>query len=467
MDLKGQESEQLTLSLIRNEKGCNPSTSGRGVSESVTKCSSESGKNQASIMEEIVERENLRRALKRVEENRGSAGVDGMEVEELSDYLKGNWLRIKTELLAGTYNPKPVKRVQIKKPDGGIRNLGVPTVLDRFIQQAVMQVLQSKWDGTFSENSYGFRPSRSAHQAILQAQEYLRKGKKWVVDMDIEKFFDRVNHDILMCLVRKRIQDKTVMKLLRGFLNAGVMEQGVFARTEEGAPQGGPLSPLLSNLMLNELDKELEKRGHSFARYADDCNIYVNSQRAGLRVMESVKKFLGDKLRLKVNEKKSAVDRPWNRKFLGFSFSCNSGQGPKRKISPQAIDRFKDKIRKITNRTRGISLKRMVKEVSVYLKGWMGYFRLSEEKNIFRDMDCWIRRRFRSMLWKQWGRKGGYWRLVKMGVSKLLAWNTFKSAHGPWRLSHSPALEIGLNTAYFDKLGLPRLTDLLKSSKTC
>src|SRR5665811_1047903 len=321
-------------------------------------------------MEEICERENLKQALQQVKANRGSAGVDGMTVGGITDYLKQHWPAIREQLLSGTYEPKPVRRVEIPKPDGGVRKLGIPTVLDRFIQQAVLQVLQRRWDRTFSDQSYGFRPGRSAHQAVAKAQQYIAEGRGWCVDLDLEKFFDRVNHDKLMGQIAKRVGDKRLLKLIRAFLNAGVMENGLVSPSVEGTPQGGPLSPLLSNLVLDELDRELERRGHRFVRYADDSNIYVRSERAGQRVMESVKRFITDKLKLKVNESKSAVAKPQERKFLGFSFT--SGKELKRKIAPKAIDRFKERIREITAKSRGRSMEKVMEELARYVRGWRG-----------------------------------------------------------------------------------------------
>ncbi len=406
------------------------------------------------LMEEIVSRENLLLALKRARSNRGSAGIDGMSVDALPIYLKSHWPTIRECLLQGTYRPQPVKRVLIPKPDGGKRSLGIPTVLDRFIQQAVLQVLQVRWDPTFSHHSYGFRPGRSAHQAVSQAQANIRQGYSCVVDIDLEQFFDRVNHDILMHEVAKRARDTRVVKLIRSYLQSGVLSGGVVVATEEGTPQGGPLSPLLSNLMLDKLDRELEQRGHRFVRYADDCNIYVRSLRAGQRVLKSVTDFLTRQLKLKVNEAKSAVAFPWQRKFLGFSFT--SGRSPKRRIAPQALKRFRGRIRELTRRTRGISLDRMIRELRTYLTGWIAYFGFCEARSILKELDSWVRRRLRCMLWKQWGRRS-YRELRARGVSRDLSWNTCKSAHGPWRLSRSPALSFALPGRYFDSLGLPRL----------
>jgi RNA-directed DNA polymerase len=379
-----------------------------------------------------------------------------MTVDELPAYLRGHWSTIWEQLLKGTYQPQPVKRKIIPKPGGGERKLGIPTVLDRFIQQAVLQVLQRRWDRTFSEHSYGFRPGRSAHQAVAQAQRYIAEGFDYVVDIDLEKFFDRVNHDILMGRVAQRVADKRLLRLIRAFLNAGVMENGLVGPRDEGMPQGGPLSPLLSNLVLDDLDRELERRGHRFVRYADDSNVYVRSERAGKRVMESLTRFITTKLKLKVNASKSAVARPQERKFLGFSFT--SGRRLKRCIAPQALQKFKRRVRKLTRRTRGVSLLQMVKELARYLRGWLGYFGFCETPSVLRDLDSWIRRRLRCVIWKQWKtfrrRRRG---LVQRGLSEnVAAWTAFRS-HGPWRVSYSKALHVAFPSAYFDSLGLPHL----------
>src|SRR5215468_9629871 len=402
-------------------------------------------------MEQICEWKNRKEAMWRVKANKGSAGIDGMTVDELPDYAK--LLVVREQLLSGTYAPQPVKRVEIPKPDGGVRKLGIPTALDRFVQQAVMQVLQRQWDQTFSDSSYGFRPGRSTYQAVAQAQQYIAAGYGWVVDLDLEKFFDRVHHDKLMGQIAKRIRDKRLLRLIRAFLNAGVMENGLVSPSVEGTPQEGPLSPLLSNIVLDELDRELERRRHRFVRYADDCNIYVRSQRAGQRVMITIKRFISRRLKLKVNEAKSAVARPGRRKFLGFSFSSN--KEPKRRISPKALLRCKQKIRELTRRTRGISLEQMVKELTAYLRGWKSYFGFCQTPKPLRELDGWIRHRLRSMIWRQWKRgRVRYRELVRLGVGAQLAAQTAGSSDGPWHLADSPALKYALPNAYFDSLGL-------------
>jgi RNA-directed DNA polymerase len=410
------------------------------------------------LMEEICERENLKEALRRVKANQGSAGVDGMTVGGISDYLKQHWPAIREQLLNGTYEPKPVRRVEIPKPDGGVRKLGIPTVLDRFIQQAVMQVLQRKWDGTFSEHSYGFRPGRSAHQAVAQAQQYIADGYGWCVDFDLEKFFDRVNHDKLMSQVAKRVEDKRLLKLIRALLHAGVMENGLVGPSGEGTPQGGPLSPLLSNLVLDELDRELERRNHRFVRYADDCNIYVRSERAGQRVMESIAQFITQRLKLKVNEAKSAVARPQERKFLGFSFT--SGPEVRRIIAPKAVDRFKRRIREITRRAKSVSLETTMEVLAPYMRGWRSYFGFCETPEVLLSLTRWVRLRLRTARWRQWKtQRRRRAALLALGVSPRLARNTAGSGHGPWYLARSQALARGLSNAYFRSLGLPSLIE--------
>ena len=410
----------------------------------------------ARVMEVVVAAGNAKRALERVMRNQGAPGVDGMTVEQLPAYLQVHWKRIRQELLDGSYKPQPLRRVEIPKPGGGMRKLGIPTVLDRFVQQAMQQVLQGYFDDTFSKFSFGFRPRRSAHQAILQAQQYVSSGLNWVVDIDLEKFFDRVNHDVLMGLLADRIADRNALKLIRKYLQAGVLENGLVQPTVEGQPQGGPLSPWLSNVMLDVLDKELEKRGHKFVRYADDANIYVSSERAGMRVMASVTRFLARYLKLRVNAAKSAVDIPQRRKFLGFTFG--TGQELRRKIAPQALARMKKRVREITRKTKGMSLPRVIEQLARYLNGWRGYFGFCETPSIFPTLDGWIRRRLRRFVWLQWkrGRKR-FAELRARGVNHDLAARTAGSPHGAWRVSNSPALAIALPNKYFSELGLPRL----------
>jgi len=452
-----RQKNQLELAFTDERRSEAPRVSAEGTESLAAKRSAESLAIGEQLMEEVCERENCRQALARVKANKGSAGVDGMTVQQLPEHLKQHWPVIREQLLSGTYRPQPVKRVEIPKPDGGIRRLGIPTVLDRFIQQAVMQVLQRRWDRTFSEHSYGFRPGRSAHQAVQQAQQYIAAGYRWVVDLDLEKFFDRVNHDKLMATIAERVGDRRLLKLIRAFLTAGVMEGGLVSPVDEGAPQGGPLSPLLSNLVLDEFDRELERRGLRFARYADDSNIYVRSRRAGERVMASVSRYITTKLRLTVNRQKSAVARPWERKFLGFSFYVNAGI-PKRRIAPKAVDRFKAKIRELTDRTRGVSTERMAEELSRYLRGWIGYFGKCETPSVLQGLEKWLRRRLRSAIWKQWKRGSvRFPELRKRGVGVALAAQTPGSSHGPWRLAESPGLHIALSKAYFDSLQIPRL----------
>ena len=410
------------------------------------------------LIEEVCERDNLKEALRRVKANKGSAGVDGMPVGDLTDYLKQHWPAIRNRLLNGTYKPKPVRRVNIAKPDGGVRQLGIPTVLDRFIQQAVLQVLQRRWDRTFSRHCYGFRPGRSAHHAVAQAQQYIAEGHGWCVDLDLEKFFDRVNHDKLMGRIAQRVDDARLLKLLRAFLNAGVMENGLVGPSVEGTPQGGPLSPLLSNLVLDDLDRDLERRGLRFVRYADDCNIYVRSERAGHRVMDNVTRFITTQLKLTVNASKSAVARPQARKFLGFTFTA--GPEVKRALAPKALDRFKARVRDITRRAKGVSIETTIAELAPYMRGWRNYFGFCETPEALVYLTRWVRLRLRAALWRQWKtprrRRAA---LLALGVRPQLATHTAGSGLGPWYLARAKALSVGLSNAYFDSLGLPRLID--------
>jgi RNA-directed DNA polymerase len=455
VSVKRQKS-QMELAFLTEGRGEAPSAVVEGTETLVAKLESEGRESTERLMEEVCEGENLKRALQRVKSNKGSPGIDGMTVEKLPGYLEEHWPAVRERLLEGTYQPQPVKRVEIEKPEGGMRKLGVPTVVDRFIQQALLQVLQGRWDRTFSEASFGFRPGRSAHQAVAKAQEYVAEGYRWVVDIDLEKFFDRVNHDILMGRIAKRVTDKRVLKLIRAFLNAGVMENGLVGPTEEGTPQGGPLSPLLSNLVLDDLDRELEKRWHRFVRYADDCNIYVRSERAGHRVMGSVRVFLTRKLKLKVNEEKSAVGKAEERKFLGFRFLDRGG--PRRQIAPEALLRFRRRVRELTGRARGVSVERMVRDLKPYLMGWRNYFVFCQTPSVLRDLDSWMRRRLRCAVWHRWqsGRKR-FEELTKRGVVSILARKTASSRRGPWHVVTGRAVSVALPNAYFDSLGLPRL----------
>jgi len=449
--------EQGVLAFPTESRSEAPKAVGKGTETLVAKRRTESLAKTERLMEEVCEGENCKQALQRIKANKGSPGVDGMTVEQLPDYLKQHGPKIREQLLTGTYEPKPVRRVEIPKPDGGgVRKLGIPSVLDRFVQQAVLQVLQKRWDPTFSDHSHGFRPGRSARQAVREAQQYIAEGYRWVVDLDLEKFFDRVNHDRLIAAIAKRVTDPRMLQLIGAFLKAGVMENGLVTAVDEGTPQGGPLSPLLSNLVLDELDRELERRGHRFVRYADDENIYVASERAGQRVMKSVTRFITERLKLKVNQEKSAVAQPWRRKFLGFSFT--SEREPRRRIAPKAIVRFQERIRERTRRTRGISLAKMVAETATYLRGWLGYFGECQTPSVLKSLESWLRRRLRSVVWKQWKRgRTRFKELRKRGVSQDLAAQTAGSAHGPWRIAKSPALNIALPNAYFDSLGLPAM----------
>ena len=410
------------------------------------------------LMERVLESENLRRAYRQVKRNKGSAGIDGMTVDDLTTFVKQHWPKIQRQLLEGSYRPKPVKQVEIPKPKGGVRKLGIPTVADRLIQQALLQVLQAEWGRSFSHFSFGFRPGRSAHQAIHQSQCFVNEGYTWAVDMDLEKFFDRVNHDKLMSLIKRRTEDKRALKLINSYLKAGALCGDVWIPASEGTPQGGPLSPLLANVLLDELDKELEARGHKFVRYADDCQIYVKSARSGERVLTSVSHFLSKKLKLRVNSDKSAVDCAWNRTFLGFTFSRGRRKHKLRKVSDESIQRFKYRVRQITRRTRGRSTETIYKELSVFMRGWKAYFGLAEVVSPLIDLAKWVRRKLRCYIWKQWGRSG-YRQLRKRGVDRWLARNTAKSAHGPWRLSGSPALRYALPVKHFAAMGIPELVD--------
>jgi RNA-directed DNA polymerase len=414
------------------------------------------------MMEAVVERENMIAALRRVEANRGSAGIDEMTVESLRPYLREHWPDIKEQLLAGRYTPNAIRRVEIPKPGGkGMRQLGIPTVLDRLIQQALHQVMSPVFDSNFSESSYGFRPGRSAHQAVLAARVHVTSGRRWVVDMDLEKFFDRVNHDVLMSRVARKVKDQRVLGLIRRYLQAGVMAGGVVSPRIEGTPQGGPLSPLLSNILLDDLDKELERRGHAFCRYADDCNIYVRSKRAGERVLASVTEFLAKRLRLKVNQAKSATERPWNRKFLGYSMTFH--KQPRLKVAPASVKRFKNKLKELFRVGRGRNLARFIEELRPVLRGWVNYFRLAQVKGVFEELDGWIRRKLRGILWRQWKRTFTRAKnLIRRGLDEVRAWKSATNGRGPWWNSGASHMHAGYPKSYFDKLGLVSLLNQLQ-----
>jgi len=412
-------------------------------------------------MEAVVARENLLDAYSRVMRNKGAAGVDEMPVEQLLPYLQEHWAQIKESLLNGTYQPWAVRCVEIPKPSGGVRQLGIPTVVDRLIQQALHQVMSPLFEPGFSESSYGFRPGRSAQQAVSQARAYVAEGRRWVVDLDLEKFFDRVNHDVLMSRLARRISDKRVLGLIRRYLQAGMMTGGVVSPRAEGTPQGGPLSPLLSNILLDELDKELERRGHKFCRYADDCNIYVRSKAAGERVMKSVTEFLSKRLRLKVNAEKSAVARPWERKFLGYSMTWH--KQPRLKVAPESLRRLKAKVRTIFREGRGRSLSKVIEDLNQLLRGWIQYFRLAEVKGIFEELDGWLRRKLRCLLWRQWKRPFTRAKnLMKRGLEKLRAWRSATNGHGAWWNAGASHLNEAFPKSYFDRLGLISLLDQLR-----
>jgi len=417
-----------------------------------------SGDGTLNLMDEVVSRGNLAAAYKRVLRNRGAAGVDGMTVDELSPYCREHWPRIREELLSGRYRPQPVRRVMIPKPGGGERMLGIPTVLDRLIQQALLQVLQPVFDPHFSADSFGFRPGRSAHAALLRAREHVRAGYRWVVDLDLEKFFDRVNHDVLMARVARRVKDKRVLRLIRRYLQAGMLEGGVVSPRTEGTPQGGPLSPLLSNILLDEWDRELERRGHRFVRYADDCQIYVRSEAAGERVMASLTRFLEERLRLRVNRAKSAVARPWERTFLGYSFTRHTEA--RLKVAASSVQRLKAKLRVLWRQGRGRSLRPFIAELTPVLRGWTGYFRLSEVKGVFEAVDGWVRRRLRVMLWRQWKRpRTRAHRLVQLGLDRSRAYQSAYNGHGPWWNAGASHMNQAVPTRLLRHLGLVSCLD--------
>jgi RNA-directed DNA polymerase len=413
------------------------------------------------ILERILNRDNLNLAYKRVKANKGSPGIDGMTVEELLPYLKQEGETLRQKILVGEYRPQPVRRVEIPKPDGGVRQLGIPTVIDRFIQQAIAQELNKIFDPGFSASSYGFRLQRSAHQAILVARGYIEQGYRWTVDIDLEKFFDRVNHDKLMALVARKVKDNRVLKLVRRYLESGILFNGIKVKSEEGTPQGGPLSPLLANIMLDELDKELEKRKHKFCRYADDCNIYVRSQKAGERVMASITRYIEGVLKLKVNRNKSAVDRPNRRKFLGLSFYMRKGKA-RNFIHKKAITRFKAKVKEITSRSNAKSMEIRMKELSQLIEGWINYFHIADMEKVAKELDHWIRRRIRMCYWKQWKRiDTKYENLMKLGLNKGKAWEYANTRKGYWPIANSFILATTLTNEYLEKQGFLSLTKRL------
>jgi RNA-directed DNA polymerase len=443
-----------------------PEGSGRKPREYGKGASSEAARREtvrpedSQLMEEVVARENLLDAYARVMSNKGAAGVDEMPVEQLKPYLQEHWARIKAELLKGAYQPQAVRCVEIPKPNGGMRQLGIPTVVDRLIQQALHQVISPLFEPNFSESSYGFRPGRSAQQAVRAAREYVAEGRRWVVDLDLEKFFDRVNHDILMSRLARRISDKRVLGLIRRYLQAGMMTGGIVSQRTEGTPQGGPLSPLLSNALLDEMDKELERRGHKFCRYADDCNMYVRSRSAGERVMKSVTQFLSERLRLKVNAEKSAVARPWERKFLGYTMTWH--KQPRLKAAPESIQRLKVKVRLIYHEGKGRSLSQVIKDLNQLLRGWMGYFRLVEVKGIFEELDGWLRRKLRCLLWRQWKRTFTRAKnLMKRGLTKPRALKSAMNGRGAWWNAGASHMNEAFPKSYFDQYGLISLLDQL------
>jgi RNA-directed DNA polymerase len=444
-----------------------PEGSGRKSREYGKGASSEAARKEPvrpeteQLMEAVVARENMFRAYEQVVSNKGAAGIDGMTVEQLKPYLQEHWAKIKEELLKGEYQPQPVRCVEIPKPQGGMRQLGIPTAVDRLIQQALHQVLSPAFEPGFSESSYGFRPGRSAHQAVKQARAYVAEGRRWVADLDLEKFFDRVNHDVLMSRLARKISDKRVLRTIRRYLQAGMMTGGMASPRTEGTPQGGPLSPLMSNVLLDELDKELERRGHKFCRYADDCNIYVRSRQAGERVMASVTEFLEKRLRLKVNLEKSAVARPWERKFLGYSMTGH--KQPRLKVAGSSIKRLKAKVRVIFREGRGRSLSQVIKELNTLLRGWMQYFRLAEVKGIFEELDGWIRRKLRCLIWLQWKRpKTRAKELIKRGLEKLRAWKSAYNGRGSWWNAGASHLNEAFPKSYFDRLDLVSLLDQIR-----
>jgi len=459
--MKAEDSRQADTG--EEDSGQNPEETLRGAEADVTTRlrTKAEWEQESGLMDAVCERDNLRLAYQRVVKNKGAAGVDGIGIAEFDDHLKQHWPTIKAKLRAGEYMPHAVRRVDIDKPQGGIRTLGIPTLTDRMIQQALHQVLSPIFEADFSESSYGFRPGRNAHQAVKAAQQYVAEGRRIVVDMDLEKFFDRVNHDLLMEKLSKKIGDGRVLRLIRRYLEAGMMADGMVSQRTEGTPQGGPLSPLLSNILLTELDRELERRGHAFCRYADDCNIYVRSQQAGERVMASITRFLADTLKLTVNAAKSAVAQPWKRKFLGYSVTWH--QAPKLRIAPTSLTRLEDKIREVLKGARGRSLTTAITELNPILRGWMAYFKLTETKKALEELDGWIRHKLRCILWRQWKRP--YTRaknLMKAGLTEERAFRSAFNQRGPWWNSGASHMNQAFPKSFFDRLGLVSLLDTMR-----
>lgn len=445
--------------------GRNAGSSDAGAASEASSSGEPTGQG-TGLIEQMIDSENLNLAWQKVAANKGAAGVDGLSIEATMELLRRERQRIEAELLAGTYSPMPVRRVEIPKASGGTRKLGVPTVMDRWIQQALLQVIAPLFEAVFSEHSYGFRPGRSAHQAVRAAREYQRTGKRWVVDIDLASFFDEVNHDLLIARVKRRIKDVRVIKLIRAYLNAGVMIGGLTQPTEKGTPQGGPLSPLLSNILLDDLDKELESRGHAFCRYADDCNIYVASRRSGERVMASVTQFLEGRMKLKVNRDKSAVDRPVNRVFLGYSFM--NEQRVRIRVPEKSCNKMREKLKEVFRRGKGRNLGKMIaKDLNPLLKGWMNYFRLSETRRFAEELDGWIRRRLRGLMWVQWKTRANRNReLVRRGLSKGTARLSAGNGRGPWYNSKMAFIQVAIPSKTLTEMGLLSLLDILKSAQT-
>ncbi len=455
--MQDEEAEAHASAARSEADGRNLSGAGLGA-ESGTAAVGMPKPEASRLMEAVVERSNLFRAYERVVQNEGAPGVDGLSVSEFKPWLQRHWVRVRQDLLTGVYQPEAVRKVEIPKPQGGVRTLGIPTVLDRLIQQSLNQVLQPLFDPEFSVSSYGFRPGRSAHQAVQAARGYVAAGKRWVVDLDLEKFFDRVNHDVLMARVARKVGDERVLKLIRRYLEAGLMEGGITSTRTEGTPQGGPLSPLLSNILLDDLDRELERRGLSFCRYADDCNIYVGSRRAGERVMQAVTVFLEQRLKLKVNASKSAVARPWVRKFLGYSMTWH--RKPKLKIAEASRKRLAEKIRETLRKARGQSLQRAIERLNPILRGWIAYFRLTEVKGVLEDLDGWIRRKLRSVLWRQWKRVYARAKnLMRAGIDEVRAWRSATNGRGPWWNGGASHMNAAYPKSWFDRMGLVSLLE--------